>query len=74
MQTQFARLPVLTAPLTIEMVAPSIAAAASQGFDFALDRQRRAVRSRREFPITATELNAMAAPAMTGLNSIPNHG
>lgn len=74
MQTQFARLPVLTAPLTIQMVARSIAAAASQGFDFALDRQRRAVRSRSEFPITATELNAMAAPAMTGLNSIPNHG
>ena len=29
---------------------------------------------RSELPITATELNAIAAPAMIGLNSSPNDG
>jgi len=32
------------------------------------------VRSRSEFPITVTELNAIAAPAMIGLSNKPNHG
>ena len=34
----------------------------------------RTARKRRELPITATELNAIAAPAMTGLSSNPNEG
>lgn len=34
----------------------------------------RARRSRSEFPTTLTELNAIAALAITGLNMIPNAG
>src|SRR3990167_311549 len=35
---------------------------------------RRALRKRSELPMTATELNAIAAPAMIGLSRRPNHG
>ncbi len=34
----------------------------------------RTVRNRRALPITATELNAMAAPAMIGLSNKPKLG
>src|SRR5690606_29015151 len=38
------------------------------------DLHRRAVLRRSELPMTATELNAMAAPAIMGLSRMPNHG
>lgn len=39
-----------------------------------LSRQSFTVRKRNELPITATELKAMAAPAIIGFNSSPFHG
>ena len=38
------------------------------------DLHSRALRSRSELPITATELKDIAAPAMIGLSRRPNHG
>ena len=46
---------------------------AGRGRGFA-DLHSRTLRSRSELPITATELKAIAAPAMIGLRRRPNHG
>ena len=46
---------------------------AGRGRSFAYLHSR-TLRSRSELPITATELKAIAAPAMSGLRRSPNHG